>query len=61
MYSGKIPFIRHLRIFGSLTYLYVSKEDRKKLDSKTKKCLLVGYDDESKTYRLYNNTRKKIN
>jgi hypothetical protein len=34
-YSGTKPKVNHLRIFGSLAYLHVPKENRKKLDSKT--------------------------
>jgi hypothetical protein len=60
IYLGKIPSVDHLKIFGSLAYVHISKEDRTKLDSKTKRCLFVGYDDQTKAYRLYDSTKRKI-
>jgi transposase InsO family protein len=60
LYSRTIPFVQHLKIFGCLAYLHIPDEKRKKLDSKTMKCLFLGYDSESKTYKLYDNIKRKI-
>ena len=38
-------------------YAHIPKEDRKKLNSKTMKCIFVG---ETKGYRLYDPTKEKI-
>ncbi len=46
------PSVGHLRVFGSDAYAHVPKEERRKLDSKAKKCTFVGYGDETKGYRL---------
>jgi len=46
--------VSHLRIFGSQTFLHVPNQQRKKLDSKTKQMILVGYCEDSKAYRLMN-------
>ena len=54
------PAVGHLRVFGSDAYAHVPKEERRKLDSKAKKCILVGYGEETKGYRLYDPTRAKI-
>jgi hypothetical protein len=59
-FSGKKPNIDHLNIFGCISYLHVPKDSRKKLDSKTQKCLFLRYDEESKVYRLYDHKRQKI-
>jgi hypothetical protein len=59
-YSGTKSKVNHLRIFGSLAYLHVPRENRKKLDSKTQPCLFVGYDEQSKVYRLFDPLRRKI-
>ena len=59
-YSGKLPTVTHLKIFGSIAYVHIPKTDRKKLDTKTRKCIFVGYDIESKIYRLFNPIQKKI-
>jgi hypothetical protein len=59
-YSSNVPDISHLRIFGCLVFLHIPKEKRNKLDSKTKRCLFLGYDNESKASRLFDATTRKI-
>lgn len=44
----------HLRIFGSQAFLRVPDQQRKKLHSKAKQMILVGYCEDSKAYRLIN-------
>ena len=46
LYFGTKPNLRHLRVFGSIAYVHVPKEKRRKLDVKVEKCILVGYSDE---------------
>ena len=43
-----------------LAYAHVAKEERKKLDSKTRKCVFLGYGAERKGYRLYDPKRAKV-
>ena len=45
-YFKKKPNLAHLRVFGSIAYVQVPKEKWRKLDAKTKKCILLGYSDE---------------
>ena len=52
MYFGRKSNLRHLRVFGSIAYVHVPKEKRRKLDAKSEKCILVGYSDEQKTEGL---------
>lgn len=59
-YYGKKPTISHLRIFGSNAFVHVHKDLRTKLDSKNRKCILVGYCEESKAYRLFDPARRQI-
>ena len=40
-------------MFGCVTYAHIPKEERKKLDSKAKLCILLGYGTNVKGYRLY--------
>jgi hypothetical protein len=47
-YFGTKPNLRHLRVFGSIAYVHILKEKRRKLDAKAEKCILVGYSDEKK-------------
>jgi hypothetical protein len=58
-YFGTKPNLRHLRVFGSIAYVHIPKEKRKKLDTKAEKCILVGYSDEQKGYKCYNPQTKR--
>ena len=59
LYFGTKPNLRHLRVFGSIAYVHVPKEKRRKLDAKAEKCILVGYSDEQKGYKCYNHRTKQ--
>jgi len=56
------PEIGHLRVFGATTWVHVPGEKRQKLDPKSVRCLLVGYEEDARTrvYRLYNPEHSKI-
>ncbi|KAH9672319.1 hypothetical protein KPL70_017676 [Citrus sinensis] len=59
-WSGKKPDITHLRVFGSIAYIHVPDESRAKLDDKSEKFIFIGYDNNSKGYKLYNPNNGKI-
>jgi len=59
-YTGMKQDLLNLKIFVCLAYVHIPKVDRKKLDSKTLSCLFLGLDIESKAYRLYDKTRRKV-
>ena len=50
----------HLQIFGTTTFMLIPQEKRTKLDSKTLKTIFVGYCENSKAYRLYDPSSRKI-
>jgi transposase InsO family protein len=52
LWTGKTVKFNHFRVFGSLAYVHIPKETRKKWDSKAKKYLFVGYCTETKAYRF---------
>lgn len=54
------PELSHIRIFGSDAYAHIPKEHRKKWDPKSKKLILIGYQDNSTNYRLFNPTTKQV-
>ena len=56
MDKGK-PDVGHFCVFGCDSFAHVPKDERKKLDSKSRKCILVGYGEETKGYRLYDSQR----
>ena len=57
---GAKPRVEHLRIFGSAAYTHIPKHFRKKFDSKSKKLILVGYQEDSTNYRLLDQKARKI-
>ena len=59
LYFETKPNLRHLRVFGSIAYVRVPKEKRRKLDAKAKKYILVGYSNEQKGYKCYNPRTKQ--
>jgi len=59
-WSGKKPSVKHFRIFGCLAYAHIPDSQRKKLDDKSSKCVLLGVSEESKAYRLFDPISKKI-
>jgi hypothetical protein len=59
-FTGKPLDLSKLKIFGCIAYIHVPDEDRKKMDSKTIKGMFVGYDMESKAYRIYDPLRRKV-
>ena len=59
-WSGTKPDVSSLRVFGCSAYAHVPKAERRKLDSKTRKCVLLGYGTNQKGYRLYDLERMKV-
>lgn len=58
LWNGIKPQIGHLKVFGSVGYVHIPDQLRKKLDKKSEKMILVGYDNTN--YRMYNLNNKKI-
>jgi hypothetical protein len=42
----------HLRVFGCRAFVHIPKDERSKLDSKTKECIFLGYGNGQFGYRL---------
>eukprot|EP00253_Pinus_taeda_P002334 PITA_02334 len=59
-WSGQKQTVTHMRVFSCVAYAHVPNQLRRKLDSKGDKCVFVGYCDESKAYKLYNPSTKKL-
>lgn len=60
VWTGKHPLVSHFRVFGSETYVHVSKEKHYKLDFKANKCLLLGYGENIKGYKLWDPIAMKM-
>ena len=50
----------NLKFFGCEAYALTPKNQRSKLDPRSKKCIFVGYDDVMKGYRLWDPIAHKI-
>jgi transposase InsO family protein len=59
-WSGAKPAVHYFRTFGCIAHVHVNDVQRKKLDAKSKRCVLLGISDESKAYKLYDPVDKKI-
>ena len=59
-WCGQKPRVEHLRVFGSTAYVHVPRDERGKFDPKTKKCVLLGYGNVQKGYRVYNHVTRKV-
>jgi hypothetical protein len=53
MFTRKKPEVSHLKIFGCLVFIHISKEKRNKLEPSGKKGIFVGYCEVSKAFRIY--------
>ncbi|GKB54193.1 putative RNA-directed DNA polymerase [Tanacetum coccineum] len=51
MWKGKRPYLKHIKIWGC--EVYVRGETQDKLEARSKKCLFVGYPEESFGYLFY--------
>jgi transposase InsO family protein len=61
LWTGEKPVVSHLRVFGCVAYAHVPKPQRKKLDPKSQKTILVGYCLESKgAYRLWESQKRRV-
>lgn len=54
------PSLDHLRVFGSICYVFVPKVQRHKLEPKSIKCIFIGYSSTQKGYKCYNPTTKRV-
>ena len=57
---GRKPKVSHLKVFGCTAYAHVLDAERRKLDKKAVKLYFVGYRQNSKGYRLFDEDGKKI-
>ena len=58
--TGRKPNVSYLKCFGCTAFVHIPKDQRKKLDPKSRKCIFIGYGQTSKGYRLYDFEKKGI-
>eukprot|EP01018_Ginkgo_biloba_P012739 Gb_04588 [translate_table: standard] len=54
------PSISNLQVFGCTAFVHGPDKKRQKLDDKSHKCILVGYSESSKAYRIWDPSQRKI-
>jgi hypothetical protein len=58
--KGKNVFYDHFRVFGYKVFVHIPKDERSKLDSKIKKCIFLGYENDEFGYRLWDSIENKL-
>jgi hypothetical protein len=58
-WSGHKKSVAHMKVFGCIAYAHVTKEKRIKLDDKSVKCIFIGYNIETRSYKLFDPQAKK--
>lgn len=59
-WTGKKPNLSHLKISGSDAYAHIPKLFRTKLQAKARKVILVGYQEGTTNYRLFDPGTKRV-
>ena len=60
VWLGKEVSYKHLKVFGCRAFVHVPRDERSKLDSKTKQCVFSGHPNEQFGYRRWDPVSKKI-
>ena len=59
-WSGIIPSLEYFKVFGGISHVHVSNRKRTKRDDKSLICVLLGVNEESKAYQLYDPLSQRI-
>ena len=59
-WHGQTPDLSHFRAYGCKAFMFIPDQNRKKLDAKSIECILVGYCENQKAYRLFDPTTNSI-
>ena len=59
IWFGKNVRHDHLRFFGCKAYVRVSKDERSKLDAKTRQCIFIGYGQDEFGYKFFDPVERK--
>ena len=58
-WTGEKPYLGHMRIIGCVAWVHIPKEKRKKLDERSRKCYLVGYEGVN-IFRVWNPASHRV-
>ncbi|RVX05220.1 Retrovirus-related Pol polyprotein from transposon TNT 1-94 [Vitis vinifera] len=60
IWSNNKIFYDHLRVFGCKTFVHIPKDERSKLDAKSRPCVFIGYGQDELGYRFMIQCRKSF-
>ncbi|XP_048443096.1 uncharacterized protein LOC125478705 [Pyrus x bretschneideri] len=60
IWNGKKPNVKHLRVFGSICYIYRVREMLAKFDSRSDIGIFLGYSLTSREYKVFNKRTKNV-
>ncbi|KAI4334662.1 hypothetical protein L6164_013380 [Bauhinia variegata] len=60
VWYGKDVSYDHLHVFGCKAFVHVPKDERSKLDAKTRQCVFIGYGHDDFGHRFYDLVEKKL-
>lgn len=60
LWNNNKPGIIHFQAFGTKCFVYIPAEKRHKLVNTAKPMILVGFDEQSKAYRCYDPSSKRL-
>ena len=60
MWYGRDVSYDYLRVFGFKCFVHIPKDERSKLDAKSKQCIFIGYGQDDFGYRCYDPVGKKL-
>lgn len=59
-WKSKDVFDNHLKVFDCRAFVYIIKDEKLKLDSKSKECIFLGYGNEGFKYKLWDPVKRMI-
>ncbi|KAI3767934.1 hypothetical protein L2E82_18363 [Cichorium intybus] len=59
-WQGRDISLKHLKVFGCVSYVKVKDSERDKLEAKARKCTFIGYGLDDMGYRFWDNQNKKV-
>ena len=58
-WTNEKPSLAHMRMIGCIAWVHIPKEKRKKLDERSQKCFLIGYES-TNIFRVWNPATKRV-
>ena len=59
MWTGNKPEVRHLKIWGCVAFMKALKPEDNKWDARVNRCMLVGYTQSTKIWKVYDPVKKR--